>query len=57
MSQDADGLTEYGFCGWLGWTVEEWGRVTHKHACPNRTDPFCQTHPDGCPALIDGSNA
>ena len=45
----ADALTEYGWCGWLGWTVEEWGRVTHKHGCPNRTDPFCQTHPDGCP--------
>jgi len=43
-------VTEYGFCGSLDWTVKQWGRVTHKHSCPNRTDPFCQTHPDGCPS-------
>ncbi len=45
----ADPLTEYGHCGSLAWTVEKWGRVTHKHGCPNRTDPYCQSHPDGCP--------
>jgi len=28
--------------------VEKWGRVTHKHACPNRTEPWCQTHPEWC---------
>jgi hypothetical protein len=43
-------VVEYGFCGSLQWTVEKWGRVTHKHSCPNRTDPFCQTHPENCPA-------
>lgn len=48
-SQPAEPV-EYGFCGALGWTVKQWGRVTHKHSCPNRTDPFCQTHPQGCPA-------
>ena len=37
-------------CGSLQWTVEQWGRVTHKHSCPNRTDPWCQTHPTGCEA-------
>jgi hypothetical protein len=41
-------LTEYGHCGSLAWTVEKWGRVTHKHGCPNRTDPWCQSHPAGC---------
>jgi hypothetical protein len=40
---------EYGGCGGLAWTVEKWGRLTHKHGCPHRTDPFCQTHPEGCP--------
>jgi len=44
----AEGLTEYGQCGSLDWTVEKWGRVTHKHACPNRTEPWCQTHPEWC---------
>jgi hypothetical protein len=34
-----------GSCGSLGWTVERYGRVTHKHGCPRRADPFCQTHP------------
>jgi hypothetical protein len=36
-------------CGLLDWTIREHGRVTHKHNCEARTDPFCQTHPDGCP--------
>lgn len=35
-------------CGLLDWTVQQWGRVTHKHSCPHRTDPWCQTHPTGC---------
>lgn len=39
----------YGFCGSLGWTVEQHGRVTHKQACPHRCEPWCQAHPAGCP--------
>jgi len=49
--------TETPGCGSLHWTVEKWGRVTHKHSCPNRTDPFCQTHPDGCPEARSASVA
>lgn len=45
-----DPLTEYGHCGSLAWTVDRYGRITHKHGCPNRTDPWCQTHPEWCPA-------
>ena len=45
---------EYGFCGSLQWTVEKWGRVTHKHSCPNRIDPWCQAHPEGCTATETG---
>jgi hypothetical protein len=33
------------YCGWLGWTVEKYGRVTHKQACPHRTDPWHQGDP------------
>jgi hypothetical protein len=41
------------FCGYLGWTVEKLGRVTHKHSCPQRTDKFCQSHPKNCPTQFD----
>ena len=37
------------YCGFLNWTIKRYGRVTHKHACPNRTDAKCQSHPEGCP--------
>lgn len=43
------GPTCYGYCGSLGWTVEKFGRVTHKESCPHRCEPWCQSHPDGCP--------
>jgi len=33
------------YCGYLGWTVEHYGRVTHKEACPHRTDPWHQGSP------------
>ena len=33
------------YCGYLGWTVEYYGRVTHKESCPQRTDPWSQTYP------------
>jgi hypothetical protein len=33
------------YCGCLGWTVEKYGRVTHKEACPHRTDPWSQSYP------------
>lgn len=36
------------YCGFLGWTVERYGRITHKHSCPVRTDNFCQSHPTEC---------
>lgn len=41
--------TCYGYCGDLGWTVRDHGRVTHKQSCPRRCEPWCQTHPEGCP--------
>jgi hypothetical protein len=34
-----------GYCGSLGWTVREYGRVTHKQLCPHRTDPWHQANP------------
>ena len=50
-----------GYCGNLGWTVERYGRVTHKQNCPHRADVWHQgdpsptgsgqrqgTHWDGC---------
>lgn len=37
------------YCGFLDWTNETYGRLTHKHACPLRTDSYCQSHPKGCP--------
>lgn len=37
------------YCGSLGWTLTQHGRVTHKQSCPHRTDAFCQSHPRGCP--------
>lgn len=33
------------YCGDLGWTVRKYGRITHKEACPHRTDPWSQTYP------------
>ncbi len=39
----------YDHCGYLGWTFEHYGKALHKHACPRRARPFCQSHPDGCP--------
>lgn len=35
-------------CGDLSWTLVKYGRLVHKHACPERQT--CQTHPEGCPA-------
>jgi hypothetical protein len=32
------------YCGLLGWTVEKYGLVTHKEACPHRADPWSQSH-------------
>lgn len=37
------------YCGDLSWTRRHYGRVTHKHGCPARTDSYCQSHPEGCP--------
>jgi hypothetical protein len=39
-------------CGYLDWTVKQYGQITHKHACPARTDAFCQSHPQGCPLPV-----
>jgi len=38
-------------CGSLQWTVERYakGVPVHKHACPYRVTPFCQSHENGCP--------
>ncbi len=36
------------YCGPLEWTKGRYGRVTHKHGCPNRSDTFCQAHPAMC---------
>jgi hypothetical protein len=33
------------YCGWLRWTIDKYGRVTHKQACPHRTDPWHQGDP------------
>lgn len=33
------------YCGSLEWTVEKYGRVTHKESCPHRTDPWHQGDP------------
>lgn len=33
------------YCGSLDWTVERYGRVTHKEGCPRRTDPWHQGDP------------
>lgn len=33
------------YCGDVGWTVERYGRVTHKRQCPHRRDPWSQTYP------------
>lgn len=41
-------MTRCDFCGPLGWTVERYGAVAHKHDCPHRADTFCQAHPIGC---------
>lgn len=47
--QAAPSVYCYGACGYLGWTVTQYGRVTHKRLCPHRTEPWCQEHPQGCP--------
>lgn len=44
------------FCGHLAWTVERFGRLTHKCACPHRTDSFCQAHPQVCDNFTDIRN-
>jgi predicted HAD superfamily Cof-like phosphohydrolase len=44
----AKGMTCSSGCGDLGWTLRGHGRITHRHACPTRTDPFCQSHLKGC---------
>lgn len=36
------------YCGDLSWTVKYYGRLTHKHGCPQREEPYCQSHPTGC---------
>lgn len=36
------------YCGLLDWTIKQYGRVTHKEACPNRTDPWHQGAPFTC---------
>lgn len=43
-------MTVCGYCGSLDWTATLHGRVTHKQSCPVRVDPWCQAHPQGCPA-------
>lgn len=45
-------LKRCGYCGLLGWTVAEFGRLMHKHGCPHRSDEFCQAHPLGCARYI-----
>jgi hypothetical protein len=42
------------YCGDLDWTVKHYGRITHKHACPVRTDPYCQTHARCLPRADSG---
>lgn len=41
------------YCGLLGWTVEKYGRITHKEGCPFRGVPWHQgdpgVEPDGTP--------
>lgn len=34
-----------GYCGDLEWTVRQYGRLTHKEACPYRKDSWSQTYP------------
>lgn len=41
------------FCGVLGWTVERYGRVTHKESCPYRTDRWHQGDPRSLVVLVD----
>ncbi len=33
------------YCGSLDWTIHNYGRVTHKVACPHRTEPWSQQEP------------
>lgn len=37
--------TACSYCGDLDWTVEKYGRVTHKEGCPMRRDPWHQGNP------------
>jgi hypothetical protein len=41
------------YCGDLEWTVTKYGRVTHKEACPHRSEPWSQTYPQREPATPD----
>lgn len=41
------------YCGDIEWTAAQYGRVSHKHNCQHRTDPWCQTHPEGCGQEMD----
>ena len=40
-------------CGPLGWTIERYGCITHKHDCSHNPDDFCQAHPRGCELVAD----
>lgn len=40
-------------CGPLGWTVERYGAIAHKHGCPHNPSPYCQAHPIGCDVVAD----
>lgn len=43
-------------CGNLSWTLKQYGRPAHKCGCPERTDDFCQAHPQGCDDFTDIRN-
>lgn len=38
--------TKCDYCGDLDWTLQGYGRVTHKQSCPHRTDPWHQGEPN-----------
>ena len=33
------------YCGNLQWTIDKWGVVVHKEACPHRTEKYHQGNP------------
>lgn len=35
------------YCGSLDWTIQKYGRVTHKRECPRRQDGWHQGNPTG----------